>query len=91
MPSRIDAWSPESAMTVSEESSSALRPERLAWWPVVKTMASSVPIQSASSRSRSTCNCVVPLRKREPVSPVPYCSSASRAACLTRSSPVSPR
>ena len=29
--------------------------------------------------------------EREPVRAVPYSSSASRAACLTRSSPVSPR
>ena len=42
-----------------------------AWWPVVNTSAASVPSQSASSRSSSRCRSIVPLRKREPVSPVP--------------------
>ena len=44
---------------------------RLAWWPVVKTIASSVPIHSASSRSSSRCRSIVPLSRREPVRPVP--------------------
>ena len=44
---------------------------RLAWWPVVNTSAASVPSHSASSRSSSRCRSIVPLRKREPVSPVP--------------------
>ena len=43
----------------------------LAWWPVVKTIASSVPIHSASSRSSSRCRAIVPLSSREPVRPVP--------------------
>ena len=90
-PSRIEAWSPESAITVSPGASSVPSVPTLAWWPVVKTIASSVPIHSASSRSRSRWSCVVPLSSREPVSPVPYCSRASRAPCMTRSSAVSPR
>ena len=43
----------------------------LAWWPVVKTIASSVPIHSAISRSSSRCRSIVPLSSREPVRPVP--------------------
>ena len=43
----------------------------LAWWPVVKTIASSVPIQSAISASSSRCSSIVPLSSREPVRPVP--------------------
>ena len=35
----------------------------------MKTSASSVPIQSASSRSSSRCSGVVPFMKREPVRP----------------------
>ena len=43
----------------------------LAWWPVVKTIASSVPSQSASSASSWRWSVSVPLSSREPVSPVP--------------------
>ena len=43
--------------------------------------------RASSSRWRSS----VPLSSREPVRPVPYLSSASRAACCTRGSAVSPR
>jgi hypothetical protein len=42
-----------------------------AWWPVEKTIASSVPIHSASSASSCRCRSSVPLSSREPVSPVP--------------------
>ena len=67
----MEAWSPESAMTVSPGPSSVPSVPTLAWWPVVKTIASSVPIQSASSASSCRCRSIVPLRKREPVRPVP--------------------
>ena len=70
-PSRIEAWSAESAITVSPGASSVPSVPRLAWWPVVKTIASSVPIHSASSRSSSRCSSIVPFSSREPVSPVP--------------------
>ena len=52
---------------------------RLVWWPVVKTIAASVPIHAAISSSSSVWRGIVPFRRREPVRPVPYCSSASRA------------
>ncbi len=70
-PSRIEAWSPESAMTVSPGASSVPSAARFAWWPVVKTSASSLPIHSAISRSSSRCSAIVPLSSREPVRPVP--------------------
>ena len=53
---------------------------------MVNASASSVPIQSASSRSSSRWSGIVPLRKRDPVSAVPYVSSAFLAASLTRGS-----
>ncbi len=70
-PSRIEAWSPESATTVSPGPRIVPSVPTLAWWPVVKTIASSVPIQSAISSSSWRCSVVVPLSRREPVSPVP--------------------
>jgi 8-amino-7-oxononanoate synthase len=70
-PSRMDAWSPESATTVSPGASSVPSVPTLAWWPVVKTIASSVPIHSASSASSSRCRSIVPFSSREPVRPVP--------------------
>ena len=70
-PSRIEAWSPLSATTVSPGARIVPSVPTLAWWPVVKTSASSVPIHSASSRSSSTCRGIVPFSSREPVSPVP--------------------
>ena len=71
MPSMIDAWSPESQMTVSPGPSSVPMQPTFAWYPVVKASASSVPIQAASSASSSRWSGIVPLRKREPVSAVP--------------------
>ena len=68
-PSRIEAWSPESTITVSPGPRIVPSVPRFAWWPVVKTIASSVPIQSASSLSSSTCRSIVPFSKREPVRP----------------------
>ena len=70
-PSRIEAWSAESTITVSPGPSSVPSVPTFAWCPVVKTIASSVPIHSASSRSSSRCRGVVPFSRREPVSPVP--------------------
>ena len=70
-PSRIEAWSPESAITVSPGPRIVPSVPTLAWWPVVKTIASSVPIQAASSASSSRCSPSVPLRSREPVRPGP--------------------
>ena len=70
-PSRIDAWSPESATTVSPGARIVPSVPTFAWWPVVKTIASSVPIQSAISASSSRCSGVVPLSRRDPVRPVP--------------------
>ena len=70
-PSRIEAWSPESTITVSEGPSIVPSVPRLAWWPVVNTSASSVSIHSAISRSSSRCSGIVPFSRREPVSPVP--------------------
>ena len=70
-PSRIEAWSPESATTVSPGPRIVPSVPTLAWWPVVKTIASSVPCQSAISSSSSRCSAVVPLSRREPVRPVP--------------------
>ena len=64
---------------------------RLAWWPVVKTIASSVPIHSAISRSSSRCSGIVPLSRREPGQARPVASSsASCAPWTTRSSAVRP-
>ena len=54
-PSRIEAWSPESAITVSPGPRIVPSAPRLAWWPVVKTIAASVPSHSASSCSSSRC------------------------------------
>ena len=48
-PSRIEAWSPESATTVSPGARIVPSVPTLAWWPVVNTIASSVPIHSAIS------------------------------------------
>src|SRR5579884_1609682 len=70
-PSRIEAWSPESATTVSLGPRIVPSAPRFAWWPVVNTSAASVSSQSASSRSSSRCRSIVPFRKRDPVSPVP--------------------
>src|SRR3954463_14703290 len=42
-PSRIEAWSAESAMTVSPGSSSVPSVPTFVWWPVVKTIAASAP------------------------------------------------
>ena len=70
-PSRIEAWSAESQITVSPGSRIVPMQPTLAWWPVVKTIASSVSIHSASSRSSSRWSGVVPFSSREPVSPVP--------------------
>ena len=70
-PSRIEAWSAESTITVSPGARIVPSVPTLAWWPVEKTIASSVPIHSASSRSRSRCRSSVPFSSREPVSPVP--------------------
>ena len=42
-PSRIEAWSPESAITVSPGPRIVPSAPRLAWWPVVNTIAASVP------------------------------------------------
>ena len=70
-PSRIEAWSPESAITVSPGARIVPSAPRFAWWPVVKTIASSVPIHSAISRSSSRCSGIVPFSSREPVRPVP--------------------
>ena len=58
-------------MTVSPGARIVPSVPTLAWWPVVKTIASSVPIHSAISRSSSRCSGVVPLSRREPVRPVP--------------------
>ena len=70
-PSRIEAWSAESTITVSPGPSSVPSVPTFAWWPVVNTIASSVSIHSASSRSSSRCSGVVPFSRREPVKPVP--------------------
>ena len=90
-PSRIEAWSPESATTVSPGASSVPSAVRFACAPVAVTSASSVPIQSAISASSSRCSLIVPLSRREPVSPVPYVVTAAWAAAMTRASAVSPR
>ena len=58
-------------MTVSPGARIELIAPRFDWYPVVKTIASSVRIQSASSRSRSRWSGVVPFSRREPVTPVP--------------------
>ena len=52
-PSRIEAWSAESQITVSPGPRMVPMQPAFAWWPVVKTIASSVSIHSASSRSSS--------------------------------------
>ena len=70
-PSRIDAWSPESAITVSPGARIVPSAPMFAWWPVVNTSAASVSSHSASSRSSSTCRSIVPFKNRDPVSPVP--------------------
>jgi hypothetical protein len=90
-PSRIEAWSPESTITVSPGARIVPSVPTLAWLPVVKTIASSVPIHSAISASSVRCIWVVPLSSREPVMPVPYCASALAAPAITRSFSVSPR
>ena len=77
-------------MTVSPGPRIVPSAPRLAWCPVVKTSAASVPIHSASSCSSSRCRSIVPFRKRDPVSPVPYLLTASSAPWRTRSSPVRP-
>ena len=57
---------------------------RLAWWPVVKTSASSVPIQPASSASSSRCRSSVPFSRREPVSAGSIAADARRARPRSR-------
>ena len=91
-PSRIEAWSPESATTVSPGPRIVPSAPRFAWWPVVKTSASSVPSQSASSASSSRCRSIVPFSRREPVSAGAVAvERVARAPRSTRGSAVSPR
>ena len=68
-PSRIEAWSAESTITVSPGPSSVPSVPTLAWWPVLNTIASSVSIHSAISLSSSRCSGIVPFSSREPVRP----------------------
>ncbi len=90
-PSRIEAWSMRSMMTLSLRPTRAKIVPRFTIMPVEKTMAASLPTSRASFSSSSTWMSRVPLRKRDPAQPEPYLSTACLAASLTRGWFVRPR
>ena len=63
----------------------------LDWKPVPKVTTPGLRRNLASASSSSRCISSVPLRKREPEQPVPYCSSALMPASTTTGSVVRPR
>ena len=69
----------------------ALMMPRLDWKPVEKVTTASLRRNLASSASSSKCISSVPLRKREPEQPVPYCSNALIPASMTSGQVVRPR
>ena len=69
----------------------ALMMPRFDWKPVEKVQQASLCKNFASSSSSSRCSFSVPFRKREPLQPVPYCSSALRPASCTSGHTVRPR
>ena len=78
-------------MIASPARSSTSKMAPLASKQLEKRMASSVPSQSASSRSSSRWGDWVPQMKRTELIPNPHCSRASWAASRTRESSASPR
>ena len=90
-PSTMLAWLPRSIIATSSLPTTVEMTPWLVWNPVEKVRAASLRINRASWHSSSSWISRVPFRKREPVQPEPYFSTALMAASLTRGSWVSPR
>lgn len=90
-PSMMEAWLSSSETIASSAPSSSSKIAPFASKQEEKRIASSVPSQSASSRSSSRCGVWVPQMKRTEDSPKPHWPSASWAASRTRESSASPR
>ncbi len=85
------AWFSSSEMIASRSSVSASNSPPLASKHELYRMVASVPRNSDSRRSSSTCRSVVPQMNRTDAIPKPHSVSAARAASTTAGWSASPR